>query len=275
MKGLRRCQGVACPLLLAGLLIFFLPTTHAEQVKDLSKPTDYVSDFAHVLSPQAIAPIDSICSQLDHSKANAQLAVITVHDLGDDDAADWANQIEDAWKIGKKGSDRGVLILLAVDVHKYRIDVGYGLEGILNDAKVGDIGRAMVPRLRARDYDGAIMVAVGLVAQVIAEDAGVTLANEPVVTQPRVNNRQRLAPLIIFIVFMLFFGGVGLLRLLLFAGVLGSRWRGGPWLGTGFGGGGFGGGGGGFGGGGGDSGGGGFGGFGGGSFGGGGAGGDW
>ena len=273
MKAVQRSQGVLFGLLVAGLLILFTPVTLAEQVKDLSKPTDYVSDFARVLSPQAIAQIDSICSQLDHSKANAQLAIVTVHDLDGDDPADWANQLEDAWKIGKKGTDRGVLILLAVDVHKYRIDVAYGLEGILNDAKAGDIGRAMVPHLRARDYDGGIMLAVGLVAQVIADDAGVTLANEPVVTQPRVNGRQKLAPLIIFIVFMLFFGGIGLLRLFLFAGVLGSRWRGGPWLGTGFGGGGLGGGGGGFGGGGGDSGG--FGGFGGGSFGGGGAGGDW
>ena len=62
---------------------------------------------------------------------------------------DYANQLEDKWKMGKKGSDKGALVLLAVDDHKYRIDVGYGLEGILNDAKVGDIGRAMVPYLRA------------------------------------------------------------------------------------------------------------------------------
>jgi uncharacterized protein len=49
---------------------------------------------------------------------------------------------------GRKGSDRGVLVLLAVDDHKYRIEVGYGLEGILPDGKVGDIGREMVPDLR-------------------------------------------------------------------------------------------------------------------------------
>ena len=65
-----------------------------------------------------------------------------------------------------------MLVLLAVDDHKYRIDVGYGLEGILNDGKVGDIGREMVPYLRASDYDGAVTLAVGQVAQVIAADAG-------------------------------------------------------------------------------------------------------
>ena len=83
--------------------------------------------------------------ELDHSQANAQVAILTVHSLDGDDAADYANQVEDLWRMGKKGSDRGVLILLAVDEHKYRIDVGYGLEGILPDGKLGDIGRAMVP----------------------------------------------------------------------------------------------------------------------------------
>ena len=147
----------------------------AERVEDLPKPTDYVSDFAHVLSAEAIARLDSLCAQLDHSQANAQMAIVTVHNLDGDDAADYANQLEDKWKMGRKGSDRGVLVLLAVDDHKYRIEVGYGLEGILPDGKVGDIGREMVPYLRANDYDGAVTLAVDEMAQVIAADAKVTL----------------------------------------------------------------------------------------------------
>jgi uncharacterized membrane protein YgcG len=66
-----------------------LPRT--ESVASLPQPTDYVSDFAHVLSPDAIARLDSICAQLDHSAANAQIAMVTVHDLNGDDAADYAN----------------------------------------------------------------------------------------------------------------------------------------------------------------------------------------
>ena len=98
-----------------------------------------------------------------------------MHTLNGDDAADYANQLEDKWKMGKKGSDQGVLVLLAVDDHKYRIDVGYGLEGILPDGKVGDIGREMVPYLRANDFDDAVLLAVAQMAQVIAADAKVTL----------------------------------------------------------------------------------------------------
>src|ERR1700749_870129 len=73
-------------LLLAGLLLFSIAAlrveqVQAEQVKDLPKPTDYVSDLAHVLSPQAVAELDNLCSQLDHSKANSQIAVVTGKDL--------------------------------------------------------------------------------------------------------------------------------------------------------------------------------------------------
>ncbi|HEV2214323.1 MAG TPA: TPM domain-containing protein, partial [Terracidiphilus sp.] len=245
-----------------------------------ARPADYVSDFAHVLSPQAVAQLDNLCGQLDHSKANAQVAVVTVHDLNGDDAADFADQLETRWGMGKKGNgagaDRGVLVLLAVDVHKYRIEVGYGLEGILNDAKVGDIGRMMVPYLRRQDYDSAMLLAVGNLGQVIAQDAGVTLSNQPVMpqetAQPQDQQGPGLAKVLLFLIIFLFFGGFSLLRFLLWAGLFGSAFRGGPWFGSGgggpfIGGGGFGGGGGG--------GGGGFGGFGGGGFGGGGAGGSW
>src|SRR5262249_33465157 len=150
----------------------------AEQVSQLPKPTDYVNDFAKVLSPDAVAKLDRICAELDHSKANAQVAVVTVRNLDGEDIADWANQLEDKWHVGKKGSDRGLLVLLAVDDRKYRIDGGYGLEGILNDARVGDIGRSMVPDLRAKDYDGAIVGAVGQLAKIISDDAHVTLSDE-------------------------------------------------------------------------------------------------
>jgi uncharacterized protein len=127
--------------------------------------------------------------ELNHSQANAQFAIVTIHNLDGDDAADYANQLEDRWKIGRKGSDRGVLVLLAVDDHKWRIDVGYGLEGILNDAKIGAIGRSMVPYLRAKDYDNAVLLAVGQLAQIIATDAHITLTDEPALAQPPASSR--------------------------------------------------------------------------------------
>jgi uncharacterized protein len=273
MIGSRRSKSKVFWLLLAALLPFFILPVYAESVDSLPKPTDYVSDYAHVLSAETIARLDSICGQLDHSAANSQIAIVTIHNLNGDDAANYANQLEDKWKMGKKGSDKGALVLLAVDDHKYRIDVGYGLEGILNDAKVGDIGRAMVPYLRGQDYDSAVTLAVGQLAQVIAADANVTLENQPAPPpEPARGVHRGGIPigLIFFILIFLFAGGSSIFRMLLGYGLLSSMLGGGSdrrWGGGGFGGGSFGGGGGG--------GGGGFGGFGGGGFGGGGAGGSW
>jgi uncharacterized protein len=276
MKGYRRAQSNVSWLLLAAFLVFAALPLGAQSVASLpARPTDYVSDFAHVLSPDTVAQLDNICSQLDHSKANAQFAIVTVNTLAGDDPADYADELETKWKMGKKGSDRGLLFLLAVSDHKYRIEPGYGLEGVLNDAKVGDIGRSMIPNLRAGDYNDAVMLGVGQLAQDIAGDAGVTLdmngaapVRQPVQERPQ---GRPIANLILFLIVLLFFGGFSLVRILLGAGLFfggwGGRW-GGPWMGGGMGGGGWGGGGGG---GGGD----GFGGFGGGSFGGGGAGGSW
>jgi len=183
MKCFHRKRSIAFWLLLAEFLFIPVRAGLAEAVKSLPKPTDYVNDYAQVLSPEGATRLDRICMQLNHSQANAQFAIVTIHTLDGDDAADYASQLEDKWKIGRKGSDRGVLVLLAVDDHKWRIDVGYGLEGTLNDAKIGDIGRSMVPYLRAKDYDNAILLAVGQLAQIIAADAHITLTDEPALAQ--------------------------------------------------------------------------------------------
>jgi uncharacterized protein len=274
MKAHRRVSKVAFPLYLAAFFLLLPFAARAESVKDLPQPTDYISDFANVLSPEAVARIDAICAELDHSTAHAQIALVTVHNLDGEDAADYANQLEDHWKMGDKGQNRYALVLLAVDDHKYRIETGYGVEGVLNDAKVGDIGRTMVPDLRAKDYDGAALYAVGTIAQDLADDAHITLNSAvspaPVEYAPTHHQGGALAKLILIVIVLIFFGGFSLVRMLLGWGLFFGGWGRGGWGGgggAGFGGGGFGGGGGG----------GGFSGFGGGGggFGGGGAGGSW
>ena len=277
MKAHRRANRIVFLPLLAAILLLLPFAGRAEKVSDLPQPIDYVSDFAHVLSLEAVARIDAICAALDHSAAHAQIAMVTINSLEGDDAAEYANQLEDHWKMGDKGQNRYALVLLAVDDHKYRIETGYGVEGVLNDAKVGDIGRAMVPDLRAKDYDGAALYAVGTIAQDLADDAHIAL-DVDMPAQPESaqapHHSSVLGKVILLIIVLVFFGGFSLLRMLLGAGLFFGGWGRGGWGGgggTGFGGGGFGGGG--FGGGGG----GGFSGFGGGGggFGGGGAGGSW
>ncbi len=248
----------------------------AEPIASLPRPSNYVSDFAGVLDEATQARLNELCLEVDQ-KAHAQIAVVTVKSVDGQDVVSYAVALYQKFGIGAKGKDRGVLILLATDDHKYWISVGYGLEAILPDGKVGGFGREAVPILRTGNYGAAAILLTTRVASVIAQDAGVTLENQPRVAAPR----QQPGPsaglvwLVIIIIFIvisilraIFRGGgggrgggsgfwSGLLWGLLFSNIGGGR-SGGYGGGGGFGGGG-----------------GGFGGFGGGSTGGGGAGGSW
>jgi uncharacterized protein len=154
----------------------------AEPVSQLH-PTDYVNDFAHVLDQATVAQLDNICQQLDQ-KAHAQIAVVTVNSLDGSDIESYAVDLYKQWGIGSKATDHGVLILLAVQDRKYRIEVGYGLEPILTDGKVGSFGREAVPLLRQNDYGGAVSLMTSRVADVIALDAGLQLTGPRPQTSP-------------------------------------------------------------------------------------------
>jgi uncharacterized protein len=241
--------------------------------------TNYVNDFAGILDAATQARLNALCQQVDQ-KAQAQIAVVTVKSVDGQDVVSYAVALYQKWGIGAKGKDRGVLILLATQDRKFGASVGYGLEPILPDGKIGGFRREAVPYLTSGNYAAGLALMTSAIADVIAKDAGVTLDNQPQLAAPR----QRPAPsggispivIILIIIFVvipvlraLFRGGgpgrgsggsgfwSGLLWGMLFSNMGGGR--------GGFGGGGFGGG---FGGGGG---GGGFGGFGGGSTGGGGS----
>ncbi|WP_158945527.1 YgcG family protein [Granulicella sp. S190] len=162
---------------LAIALLIFAPslTVTAESVSTLPAPTGYVNDFAGVLTPSTKYNLESLCTQVDR-QAHAQIAVVTVKTMdGDQSIEEFATALEDKWKVGAKGTDRGVLMLFVMTPRRGRIEVGYGLEGILNDAKVGDIGRSMVPAAQQGDYNTAIPLGVQQIARIIATDAGVAL----------------------------------------------------------------------------------------------------
>src|SRR6202165_3131384 len=125
----------------------------AEPIASL-RPSNYVNDFAGVLDAATQARLSDLCRQVEQ-KAQAQIAVVTVKSLDGQDAVSYAVALYQKWGIGAKGKDRGVLILLATQDRKYWTTVGYGLEPILPDGKVGGFGREMVPLLRSGDYAGA------------------------------------------------------------------------------------------------------------------------
>lgn len=271
----------------AALLVFLLAAAlavpaEAQNPKELH-PQGYVNDFAHVISPDTRRSLEGICDEIN-KKADAQIAIVTVKSLEHRTIEDYSIDLATRWGIGPKQKDRGVMILVAPHEHKYRIEVGYGLEPILPDGLVGDFGREALPQLRIGNYSGAILLMTERVAGVIAKDRGVTLESlsqngqTPLGTEtaPPALTAQNLAVPLLCLLVLFFFPLLGFL-LRRRAGRRygrghGVMWSAAPW----FFGGGFGGGGGGsWGGGGFGGGGGGFGGFGGGSFGGGGASGSW
>ena len=158
---------------LAALLLITGISAKAEPVSQL-QPTGYVNDFAHVLDPATKAQIEDMCRQVDE-KANAQVALVTVNTLDGRDIESYAVDLFKQWGIGGKKTDRGVLILYAIQDHKARIEVGYGLEPILPDGKVGGFQREAIPLMRSGDYNQALLLVTIRVADVIASDAGVQL----------------------------------------------------------------------------------------------------
>jgi uncharacterized protein len=224
---------------LAVVLLVFAPAVvlTAEKVSTLPAPTGYVNDFAGVLSPSVKQNLESLATQVDR-KAHAQIAVVTIKNLEDDQSIEeFATQLEDKWKVGPKGTDRGVLMIFVMTPRRGRIEVGYGLEGILNDAKVGDIGRSMVPAAQQGDYNTAIPLGFGQIAQVIAKDAGVTLT-QPTAPVHQYHRQQQPIQLSLWevivgggvILFILFFlvktGNTGLIFFLL-GNLMGGGFRGG------------------------------------------------
>jgi len=165
----------------ACLILLAAASLRAETVDSL-KAQGYVNDFAGVLSEQAKQQLTALCAEVDQ-KAQAQIAVVAVHTLEGLEAADFANRLFKQWGVGHQDDNRGVLVLLAVDDHKYWVEVGYGLEPILPDGKVGAFGREMVPRLRAGDYNGGLLHLTSEIADVIARDRGITLSSGPPPTE--------------------------------------------------------------------------------------------
>jgi len=197
---------------LAVVVLLLVPAASApaESVSTLPAPTGYVNDFAGVLSPSTRQSVEDLCTAVDR-QAHAQIAVVTVKTIdGDQSIEEFATALEDKWKVGAKGTDRGVLLLFVMTPRHGRIEVGYGLEGILNDAKVGDIDRSMVPAATQGDYNTTIPLGVNQIAQVIATDAGVTL------TQPIYQYRRQRAPAAQLSLTQLLIGGGAILLILFF-----------------------------------------------------------
>jgi uncharacterized protein len=275
-------------LALLGSLLAMRGSASAEQANSPLPPPNpfrYVVDNAGVIDSATNQRMEKILRALKET-GDIEFAVVTVKTTGEQDIFDYSLAVARGWGIGSsEGEKNGLLLLVAVDDHKYFIQVSRHLEGDLPDGLVGEAGRRMRDPFRRGDYSGGLMTAVQTIVSTLEEKRGFSVgdvdkdyAYRPSAEPVRETGRSFspwLFLIAIFVIIMLISsrsrggrggGGGGWLNWLLLSMVLNSGNRGSGWGSggsSGWSGGGFGGGGGG----------GGFGG--GGDFGGGGAGGSW
>jgi len=227
-------------LFLFSLILFFLTVSKDKcYSQKFPKPSGYINDFAGVLSSNVKNYMENVARELER-KTGVEVVVVTVNTTGDEDYNEYANKLYENWGIGKKGVDEGVLILNAVKDRKIRIEVGYGLEGLIPDGLAGEIRDTyLIPYLKRGDYDAGLSKGFNAIVSIIARDKGVSITGVAPVKIPKRRSRNRgISGLTLL--FLIIFLGPFLGRLLLPALFLGSMTRGrrGPWIGPFFGGGG-------------------------------------
>src|SRR3989338_4731798 len=159
--------------LLAGLLLVSGSFALAE---GRPQPQGWVNDFAGVIASGERAELTALIEEVE-GKTSAEIFVVTVESIAPYEEKEYARLLFDNWKPGKKGKDNGVLVLLAVKERRWRIETGYGIEGILPDGLCGEIGRNyMVPYFKEGKYSEGLYYGVTAVADIIGKDAKISLS---------------------------------------------------------------------------------------------------
>lgn len=156
----RRLRCISC------ILFTFLAPVFLYAAIPSAPATGYVSDFAGVLSSEQKSSLENTITLFNASTTN-EIAVVTVKSLDGDYIEHYAVELFKAWGIGTKKNNNGVLLLVAVDDHKMRIEVGYGLEGALTDSISAQIIRDdLTPAFKQNDFYGGISLAVNDIIKV-------------------------------------------------------------------------------------------------------------
>jgi len=154
----------------AGLLAFYLGAASASSL-DFPPLTGRVVDQANVISADVRSDLEAESKGLEE-KSGTQLVVATVKSLQGSDIESYANELFRSWKLGQAQKNNGVLLLVAPNEHKVRIEVGYGLEGTLTDALSSVIiSSAIIPRFKAGDFSGGVEHGVDGIISVLDGDS--------------------------------------------------------------------------------------------------------
>lgn len=158
-----------------GILFTFAFMPKVQAFPSPSSSEQYVNDQAGVLKQETKQYMIQMAKKLQE-KTQAQIAVVTVKSLEGKTVEEYANEVFRAYGIGQEGKNNGVLILCSTGERKLRIEVGYGLEGKLTDAKTGRIqDEYMVPDLKNDNYNDGLKKGFNAILQEIAEEYQVTI----------------------------------------------------------------------------------------------------
>ena len=142
------------------------------------KATGNVNDFASVLSSDDKANLDALVDAA-LKQTGVTFAVAIVKDHGDESLEAYSANLYEKWGIGAKGQDKGLLVVVSMQEHDLRMEVGYGLEPVITDARSGECLDKMLPYFKNNQYGKGLYAGLLLAAQYIAKDAGVTLSVKP------------------------------------------------------------------------------------------------
>lgn len=165
-----------------------------------------VNDLANVLSTQEKQKLESYLSSIN-TQTGVQIAVLTVKTLAGTSIEDYSMKVAEKWQLGQAKTDNGVLLLVAVQDRALRIEVGYGLEGVLTDMKSGLIIRNVItPEFKKGNYSQGIYAGVQNIAGVATNNAGIVSED---VKNPKANEQSGsgLVGLIFMIIFFVIMTG--------------------------------------------------------------------
>src|SRR5919109_2753449 len=166
--------------LFAGLALLFVPTIFPMALAlDVPALRGRVNDYAGLISSNKAQELEGRLAQFEKETGH-QIAVLTIPSLEGDALEEFSIRVAESWKIGQKGFDNGAILIVAQKDRKLRIEVGYGLEGVLPDAIANRIiSEVIVPRFRENDYSGGIEAGVNAILQVTKGEALPELARKP------------------------------------------------------------------------------------------------
>lgn len=159
------------------LLLLLLAVSIAGAV-EYPQPKGFVNDFAGVMQPDTVQQLEAVLTDL-RNKTGVEEAVVSVKSMDGLDVNTYAVELFKKWGIGSKKNNDGVLLLYAQEERKVRIEVGYGLEGLITDARSGMIlDQYVIPAFRQNDFNTGLYQGALAIAQLVAKDRGVTLSAE-------------------------------------------------------------------------------------------------